>query len=118
MLKLLGLLPAGARPARAARQGARERGRRLLRAAHRQAGDRRRVRLGSAGKIALAHELTHALEDQHFGIERRPANSFERDRSTADSAFKEGTATIAMVDYVVLDQTGAPRSRRACGRER
>ena len=71
---------------------------------------------GLTGKIALAHELTHALEDQRFGIEGRPWNSFERDRSTADSAFKEGTATIAMVDYVVLDQTGrsqVPASLRA-----
>ena len=64
---------------------------------------------GLTGKIALAHELTHALEDQHFGIEGRPWNSFERDRSSADGAFKEGTATIAMVDYVVLDQTGRAR---------
>ena len=62
---------------------------------------------GLLGKAALAHELTHALEDQHFGIERR-RKRFELDASTADSAFKEGTATIAMVDYVVFDQTGSP----------
>ena len=62
---------------------------------------------GLLGKAALAHELTHALEDQQFGIERR-RKRFELDASTADSAFTEGTATIAMVDYVVFDQTGSP----------
>jgi hypothetical protein len=61
---------------------------------------------GLLGEITLAHELTHALEDQHFGIETGGATGFRRDRSTADSAFHEGTATIVMVDYAVLKETG------------
>src|SRR5215211_4742918 len=58
-------------------------------------------RAGLLGEITLAHELTHALEDQHFGIESKGGGTgFRRDRSVADSALHEGTATIAMVDYV------------------
>jgi hypothetical protein len=61
---------------------------------------------GLLGEITLAHELTHALEDQHFGIGTGGATGFRRDRSTADSALHEGTATIVMVDYAVLKATG------------
>jgi hypothetical protein len=55
---------------------------------------------GLLGEVALAHELTHALEDQHFGIEPDPPTRFMRDRSVAESALHEGTATLAMVDYL------------------
>src|SRR5215218_5997648 len=61
---------------------------------------------GLLGEITLAHELTHALEDQHFGIESRGSTGYRRDRSTAETALHEGTATIAMVDYAVLSETG------------
>jgi hypothetical protein len=64
---------------------------------------------GSGGlvrEITLAHELTHALEDQHFGLEAGMATGFNRDRSVADTTLHEGTATLAMVDYVLLEQTG------------
>ena len=61
---------------------------------------------GLLGEITLAHELTHALEDQHFGLESPPPTGFNRDRSTAESALHEGTATIAMVDYAVLKEAG------------
>jgi hypothetical protein len=56
--------------------------------------------------VTLAHELTHALEDQHYRIDPHGATGFRRDRGIAEAALREGTATIAMVDYVVLDQTG------------
>jgi hypothetical protein len=64
---------------------------------------------GSGGllrEITLAHELTHALEDQHFNLETAPGTGFNRDRSTADATVHEGTATLAMVDYVIFKQTG------------
>jgi hypothetical protein len=61
---------------------------------------------GLGDRITLAHELTHALEDQHFDIELRGSTGFRRDRAVAESSLREGTATVAMVDYVVLDQTG------------
>jgi hypothetical protein len=56
---------------------------------------------GFLGEVALAHELTHALEDQRFGMEPHGASGFLRDRATAEAALHEGTATLVMVDYVV-----------------
>jgi hypothetical protein len=71
---------------------------------------------GLLGEITLAHELTHALEDQRFGLHVGVGKGFERDHSTAESALHEGTATIVMVDYAVLKQAGTasvPASVRA-----
>jgi hypothetical protein len=71
---------------------------------------------GLLGEITLAHELTHALEDQRFGLHVATGKGFQRDRSTAESSLHEGTATIAMVDYAVLKQAGTanvPASVRA-----
>lgn len=53
----------------------------------------------------MAHELTHALEDQHFQIElwlkaARPND----DAELAREAFLEGNATAAMVDYLLREQ--------------
>jgi hypothetical protein len=62
--------------------------------------------LGAFGDVALAHELTHALEDQHFGIDPSRARGVLDDRSVAESALHEGTATIAMVEYLALTQGG------------
>jgi hypothetical protein len=53
---------------------------------------------GEEGEITLAHELTHALEDQHFEI--APSTGLD-DARTARTALIEGTATIAMADYAV-----------------
>jgi hypothetical protein len=58
-------------------------------------------------EVALAHELTHALEDQRFGIASRGASGFLRDRATAEGALHEGTATVVMVDYLLLTRGGA-----------
>jgi hypothetical protein len=51
---------------------------------------------GTEGEITLAHELTHALEDQHFDLGPEPGLDDER---TAHMALVEGTATVAMADY-------------------
>jgi hypothetical protein len=48
-------------------------------------------------EIVLAHELVHALEDQHFGLKGEPG--FTDDESSAASALVEGTATDLMTDY-------------------
>jgi hypothetical protein len=48
-------------------------------------------------EMILAHELTHALEDQRFGLETTPAND---DRTLARSALYEGSATALMYAYV------------------
>jgi hypothetical protein len=49
-------------------------------------------------EIVLAHELTHALEDQRFGLPTQAAAT--DDRELARSALYEGTATSLMSDYV------------------
>ncbi|HMJ01347.1 MAG TPA: hypothetical protein VK506_00305 [Conexibacter sp.] len=48
--------------------------------------------------VTLAHELTHALEDQHFDLERF-GDGPDDDRATAEQALAEGTATLVMQDY-------------------
>jgi hypothetical protein len=57
-------------------------------------------------KMVMAHELTHALQDQHFKLEpwvkaARPND----DAELARESFLEGSATAAMVDYL-LQGTG------------
>ena len=57
-------------------------------------------------KMVMAHELTHALEDQHFQIETwvkaaRPND----DGELAREAVLEGSAMAAMIDYL-LDESG------------
>jgi hypothetical protein len=49
-------------------------------------------------EITLAHELTHALEDQRFGLHAGGTND---DAALAKSALAEGTATVVMADYAV-----------------
>src|SRR5438034_1168924 len=55
-------------------------------------------------RMVMAHELTHALEDQHFQIEKwvkaaRPND----DAELAREAVLEGSATAAMIDYLLKD---------------
>jgi hypothetical protein len=51
-------------------------------------------------KPVIAHELTHALEDQHFDFQAvsKKANG-DDDRATAISAVIEGSATCLMIAY-------------------
>ena len=63
---------------------------------------------GTEGEITLAHELTHALEDQHFDLGLQGGLD---DHRTARSALIEGTATVAMVDYLVRFLTGGAVGR-------
>jgi hypothetical protein len=56
----------------------------------------------------LAHELVHALQDQHFDLGGRLSYQPEgNDRESASQALAEGDATSAMIDFV------APNGRRA-----
>jgi hypothetical protein len=48
-------------------------------------------------EMTLAHELVHALEDQHFGV--GGGERLRDDRAAAETALFEGTATSLMVDY-------------------
>jgi hypothetical protein len=54
-------------------------------------------------RMVMAHELTHALEDQHFQIESwvKAARPNE-DAELARDAVLEGNAMAAMVDYLML----------------
>jgi hypothetical protein len=56
---------------------------------------------GTANRVleetVLAHELTHALEDQRFGL---PQSQATDDRSLARAALHEGTATALMTAYL------------------
>lgn len=52
-------------------------------------------------KIILSHELTHALQDQHFSIDNMPLE----DKTNSDSAFAalcilEGDAMLVMSEYI------------------
>jgi hypothetical protein len=48
-------------------------------------------------EFVLAHELTHAIEDANFGLTEPSARS--DDRSLAQLALAEGTATAVMIEY-------------------
>jgi hypothetical protein len=48
-------------------------------------------------EMTMAHELTHALEDQRFGFEEPTGSD---DRALAKTAMIEGTATALMYAYV------------------
>src|SRR5208337_4726685 len=55
-----------------------------------------------AGEMILAHELTHALQDQHFGLEQNLENFKDNsDRALALKSVAEGDATLAGFGYVI-----------------
>jgi hypothetical protein len=57
-------------------------------------------------RMVMAHELTHALEDQHFHIEAWTKAARPNDDSElAREAVLEGSAMAAMIDYL-LGETG------------
>jgi len=66
------------------------------------------------GSLALAHELDHALVDQHFDIDRLEGSvRTDDDRALALSALVEGEATMVMALWQVersADPNAAPES--------
>ena len=52
----------------------------------------------TTSEITLAHELDHAVDDQHFDLDRTAPPATD-DGSLAFSALVEGTATSVMTDY-------------------
>lgn len=52
------------------------------------------------GDMVLAHELTHALQDQHFSLHDRMRPSSEDDERLAFHAVAEGDATLAGFGYL------------------
>ncbi len=67
----------------------------------------------TAREVVLAHELTHALQDQHWGVlpAPRPATDLQTDRVLARRALLEGDATWASIataiDPALADDTRA-----------
>lgn len=57
--------------------------------------------------VTLAHELAHALEDQHFDLERLGDGPGD-DRALAEQALAEGTATRLMEDYAARWPSDTP----------
>ncbi|MDH3689037.1 MAG: hypothetical protein OEU36_06100 [Gammaproteobacteria bacterium] len=57
---------------------------------------------GGMTDVILAHELTHALDDQHFDLERmRQQVLTHSDREFAFSSAVEGSAMVVMNSYVI-----------------
>jgi hypothetical protein len=57
-------------------------------------------------RVVLAHELTHALQDQHFGLKRMPLEIKNNDdRAEASSALVEGDATLVMSEFMLKNMT-------------
>lgn len=52
--------------------------------------------LGEVSSRVLAHELTHGLQDQHFGIDKLLHSSLTTDEALARSALLEGDANTVM----------------------
>jgi hypothetical protein len=61
-------------------------------------------------RVIMAHELTHALQDQHFQLEQwSKAAKDNDDAGFARDAVLEGSAMIAMIDYLLRDSGGSFR---------
>src|SRR5580692_10831423 len=64
---------------------------------------------GDEERIALVHELAHALADQHFHLAKYIHEGMRSDdSSTARQAVMEGQATWLMAAYVSLQGSGKP----------
>ena len=57
----------------------------------------------------MVHEITHALQDQHFGIDSRLDETVTSDATFAYSALVEGDATVtaALCDSLLAPTTKA-----------
>lgn len=56
----------------------------------------------------LAHELVHALQDQHVNLDSLVSNQEDNDRQTAAQAAFEGQATLVMFARLIEQQLGRP----------
>lgn len=57
----------------------------------------------------LAHELVHALQDQHYDLEKRlKFREDSGDEQSAIHALAEGDATSAMLDHVLATRGSGP----------
>ena len=63
--------------------------------------------VGTEQKITFAHEYTHALQDQHFGLARLSDVEGNSDRALAARSLAEGDATLLMAVYAYENVTQA-----------
>lgn len=72
------------------------------------------VRRDIVGEMVLAHELTHALQDQHFSVGDRLGPSSNDDESLAFRAVVEGDATLSGFAYLFggFDKTSLAQVNR------
>jgi len=64
---------------------------------------------GPEQEMVMAHELVHALQDQHFDLYRlHKAVQKNDDRALALTGLIEGDATLAMTSYLFRQQMGLP----------
>ena len=66
--------------------------------------------IDSSTSSLLVHELTHALQDQHFDLKRLLATSMSSDESLAKRALIEGDAVIAQTRYELWARGKNPTS--------
>jgi len=68
----------------------------------------------ASAPILIAHELTHALDDQHFGIDARLEQlRDDEDRETAFAAVVEGSGTLVMTVFMVEEMRAGRMDREA-----
>jgi hypothetical protein len=66
----------------------------------------------SAAPLLMAHELTHALDDQHFDIDGRiEAAADDDEKSGGVAAVVEGSGTLVMTVYVLQEMQAGRLSR-------
>ena len=57
--------------------------------------------LSADQKVTMSHEIVHALQDQHFGLDPYDEDSTDFDALTAFAALTEGDASWAMIQYAI-----------------
>lgn len=57
----------------------------------------------AAAQVIMAHELTHALDDQYYDIDALATKAQDDDASTALSSVVEGSGTLVMSAYMVQE---------------
>jgi hypothetical protein len=63
------------------------------------------VNMFASEEVVYAHEFTHALQDQHFGLARFLSESLNADQAIAARALIEGDATLMMGAYQFTEIT-------------
>ncbi len=57
--------------------------------------------LAVVDKVTMAHEIVHALQDQHFDLNAIDDLAIDADHNAAITALIEGDATLSMTDYML-----------------